>query len=125
MEEAESDPIDFYTAVRDIAGACGSTGWGEGNLRSCGSRTVVELMRQGLSPEQAALKTLERISAMARENHDAQGRLKPGFNVNFYVVNKRGEFAGASLWSGGRYAVADSSGARLQESAYLYKREKP
>src|SRR5580765_8828680 len=23
----ESDPIDFYTAVRDIAGACGSTGW--------------------------------------------------------------------------------------------------
>src|SRR3954463_14261470 len=24
----ESDPIDFYTAVRDIASACGSTGWG-------------------------------------------------------------------------------------------------
>ena len=23
----ESDPIEFYTAVRDIAGACGSTGW--------------------------------------------------------------------------------------------------
>ena len=24
----ESDPIDFYTAVRDIASACGSTGLG-------------------------------------------------------------------------------------------------
>lgn len=23
----EADPIEFYTAVRDIAGACGSTGW--------------------------------------------------------------------------------------------------
>ena len=23
----EGDPVDFYTAVRDIAGACGSTGW--------------------------------------------------------------------------------------------------
>ncbi len=23
----ESDPVDFYTAVRDIASACGSTGW--------------------------------------------------------------------------------------------------
>ncbi|GAA2154013.1 flavin-dependent monooxygenase [Nocardioides koreensis] len=23
----ESDPVDFYTAVRDLAGACGSTGW--------------------------------------------------------------------------------------------------
>src|SRR6201999_224522 len=23
----EADPVDFYTAVRDIASACGSTGW--------------------------------------------------------------------------------------------------
>ena len=23
----EADPIEFYTAVRDIASACGSTGW--------------------------------------------------------------------------------------------------
>jgi 3-hydroxy-9,10-secoandrosta-1,3,5(10)-triene-9,17-dione monooxygenase len=23
----EADPVDFYTAVRDVAGACGSTGW--------------------------------------------------------------------------------------------------
>src|SRR6476620_9940255 len=23
----EADPVDFYTAVRQIAGACGSTGW--------------------------------------------------------------------------------------------------
>src|SRR4051812_49660625 len=23
----EADPVDFYSAVRDIAGACGSTGW--------------------------------------------------------------------------------------------------
>jgi 3-hydroxy-9,10-secoandrosta-1,3,5(10)-triene-9,17-dione monooxygenase len=23
----EADPVDFYTAVRDISGACGSTGW--------------------------------------------------------------------------------------------------
>ena len=23
----ESDPVDFYTAVKEIAGACGSTGW--------------------------------------------------------------------------------------------------
>src|ERR1700710_2864924 len=23
----EADPVDFYSAVRDIASACGSTGW--------------------------------------------------------------------------------------------------
>ena len=114
-------------------GACGSTGWGEGNLRSCGSHTVVEFMRQGKSPEQAALATLERIVKMARENRDKNGR--PDFGLNFYVVNKKGDYAGASVWSGSygstgthhpaRFAVADASGARLTESAYLFKREKP
>ena len=121
----DSPVIGAGLYVDGEVGACGSTGWGEGNLRSCGSHTVVEFLRQGKSPEEAALKTLERISALARENHDARGRLKTDFNINFYVVNKKGEHAGAALWSGGHYAVADASGARLLESAYLYKREKP
>jgi N4-(beta-N-acetylglucosaminyl)-L-asparaginase len=131
----DSPVIGAGLYVDGAIGACGSTGWGEGNLRSCGSHTVVEYMRQGKSPEEAALMTLERISALARENHDAQGRLRPDFNINFYAVNKKGEFAGAALWSGSytksgkynpaRFAVADASGARLMESAYLYKREKP
>ncbi|HYV41744.1 MAG TPA: N(4)-(beta-N-acetylglucosaminyl)-L-asparaginase [Thermoanaerobaculia bacterium] len=130
----DSPVIGAGLYVDGEVGACGSTGWGEGNLRSCGSHTVVEFLRQGKPPEEAALKTLERISALARENHDARGRLKPGFNINFYVVNKKGEYAGAALWSGSyaksgtytpaRFAVADASGARLLESAYLYKREK-
>src|SRR5437870_1478580 len=129
----DSPVIGAGLYVDGEVGACGSTGWGEGNLRSCGSHTVVEFLRQGKSPEEAALKTLERISALAREHHDAAGRLKPDFNINFYVVNKKGEHAGAALWSGSygkrgyspaRHAVADASGARLVESAYLYKREK-
>jgi N4-(beta-N-acetylglucosaminyl)-L-asparaginase len=120
----DSPVIGAGLYVDGQVGACGSTGWGEGNLRSCGSHTVVEFMRQGLSPEQAALKTLERISALARENQDEQKRLKTGFNINFYAVNKKGEHAGAAMWSGGRYAVADSGGARLKDSAYLFKREK-
>ena len=114
-------------------GACGSTGWGEGNLRSCGSHTVVEFMRQGKSPEEAALKTLERIVALARENRDARGL--PKFNTVFYAVNKRGQYAGASVYDGtygatgkfsrAQFALADRSGARLLETAYLYKKEPP
>jgi len=113
-------------------GACGSTGWGEGNLRSCGSHTVVELMRQGKSPEEAALKTLERIVALAKDNRDGSGR--PNFQTVFYAVNKRGEYAGASVYDGiwgatgkfsrAQFAVADASGARLLETAYLYKKTK-
>src|SRR6478672_5505462 len=83
----DSPVIGAGLYVDGQVGACGSTGWGEGNLRSCGSHTVVEFMRQGMSPEQAALKTLERISALARENQDEQRRLKTGFNINFYAVN--------------------------------------
>jgi N4-(beta-N-acetylglucosaminyl)-L-asparaginase len=120
----DSPVIGAGLYVDGQVGACGSTGWGEGNLRSCGSHTVVEFMRQGKSPEEAALETLKRISALARENQDEQKRLRPGFNVNFYVVNKKGEHAGAAIWSGGHYAVADASGARRKDSAYLFKREK-
>jgi len=114
-------------------GACGSTGWGEGNLRSCGSHTVVEMMRQGKSPQEAALKTLERIVAFAKDNREDSGR--PKFQTVFYAVNKRGEYAGASVYDGSyggtgrfsraQFAVAESSGARLLETAYLYKKEPP
>ena len=114
-------------------GACGSTGWGEGNIRFCGSHTVVELMRQGKSPEEAALRTLERVVNGAKYYRDKNGQ--PDFNINYYVVNKKGEYAGASIWNGSygsgktlhpaRFAVADASGARLQESAYLLKKPAP
>src|SRR6185295_7747262 len=66
----DSPVIGAGLYVDGEVGACGSTGWGEGNLRSCGSHTVVEFMRQGLSPQAAALKTLERIAVLAKENHD-------------------------------------------------------
>jgi N4-(beta-N-acetylglucosaminyl)-L-asparaginase len=114
-------------------GACGSTGWGEGNIRGAGSHTVVELMRQGKSPEEAALETLKRIVAFARDNREDSGR--PKFQTVFYAVNKRGEYAGASVYDGiygstgkfsrAQFAIAESSGARLLETAYLYKREPP
>jgi N4-(beta-N-acetylglucosaminyl)-L-asparaginase len=113
-------------------GACGSTGWGEGTIRSCGSHTVVELMRQGKSPEEAALRTLERIVALAKEKRDGRGRYS-GENVIFYVVNKKGEYAGAAIFNGARgaagrftpsrFAVCDARGPRLENSAYLYRRE--
>jgi N4-(beta-N-acetylglucosaminyl)-L-asparaginase len=129
----DSPVIGAGLYVDGEVGACGSTGWGEGNLRSCGSHTVIEYLRQGKSPEEAALKTLERIVGMAKDRRDPSGR--PKFDLNFYVVNKKGEHAGAAVWSGNfggsgkftpaRFAVADASGARLRESAYLYKRERP
>ena len=101
-------------------GAAGSTGRGEANIKVCGAFLAVELMRQGLAPEAALMKVMERVIAMTeRRLLDERGR--PYFDLNFYAINKRGDWAGACAYQGSSYAVADAAGARLVESAYLYR----
>lgn len=100
-------------------GAAGSTGRGESNIMVCGAFLTVEFMRQGMHPTDAALATLRRVVAMTpprllRED----GR--PTFQLNFYAVNKRGEYGGAAI-TRSRFAVADAAGARVEDSAVLYE----
>ena len=47
--------------VDNAIGAATATGQGEDVIRICGSHLVVELMRQGLTPEAACKKAVERI----------------------------------------------------------------
>ena len=103
----------------NTVGAAGSTGRGEANIKACGGFLTVEFMRQGMTPEQACLKTLERVVAMT-ERRQLTERGRPWYDIQFYAVNKRGEVGGATMYQGARYAVADERGARLQECAYLY-----
>ena len=105
-------------------GSAGSTGRGEANLLTCGSHTVVEFLRDGLSPEEACLRALKRIAEkthLVPRHRDAKGR--PKFNVNFYCVNAAGRAAGAAIWSGSKYVVGDAEGVRRLDSAYLYKKD--
>ena len=108
--------------VDNDVGAAGSTGRGEAVIKTCGSHTVVEMMRQGMSPTDACLEALRRIATFTVEDklRDAQGR--PNFNVNYYAVNKAGEWGGAAIWSGTRYAVSTGEDTRLVDSAHLYDR---
>ena len=111
--------------VDNAVGAAGSTGRGEAVIQNCGAHTVVETMSQGKNPEQACLEALQRI---ADNNHLA--RLKrddgrPNFDVKFYALNKRGQYGGAAIWSGAKFAVHDGKGNRHEDCAYLYKRMKP
>ncbi len=110
--------------VDNDVGACGSTGRGEANLKTCASFMVVEFMRQGDSPEEAGLKALRRIVDNTVEPYLLDEKRRPRFNVNFYAVNKKGEFAGTAIWSGGKFAAHDGSDARLYESAYLFERDR-
>jgi N4-(beta-N-acetylglucosaminyl)-L-asparaginase len=108
--------------VDNEVGSAGSTGRGEANLTNCSSAMIVEFMRQGKSPEQACLEACKRIA-----DHNKMRRLKndagqPAFGVNFYALNRKGEYAGASIFEGASFAVHDGSKAKLVQMAYLYKR---
>jgi N4-(beta-N-acetylglucosaminyl)-L-asparaginase len=103
-------------------GAAGSTGRGEACIKACGAFLTVEFMRRGLSPTDACLETLRRVVATSEKRLlDEQGR--PTFGLNFYAVNKRGEFGGASFYSGRRYAAWDGASARHYDSAYLFEQD--
>jgi N4-(beta-N-acetylglucosaminyl)-L-asparaginase len=99
-------------------GAAGSTGRGESNIMVCGGFLTVEHMRQGMHPKDACLATLRRVVEKTPPRLlNAQGR--PTFGLQFYAVNKRGEYGGAGF-TPNRYAVCDERGARLEDLATVY-----
>lgn len=80
--------------VDNEVGAAGSTGRGEENIKICGAHTIVEMMRKGMSPTDACLEALHRVSKSYFDNKE---KLKK-FHINFYAVNKNGEYGGGTLW---------------------------
>ena len=113
--------------VDNEVGAAGSTGRGEECIKINGAHTVVEMMRRGASPTDACLEAIKRIAA----NYSNDKKKLEKFNINFYALNKRGEYGAATLWGFGvtrrgekrptRYAVHDGKENKLRESAYLFE----
>jgi len=102
-------------------GAAGSTGRGESNIKVCGGFMTVEGMRRGLAPTDACLETLRRVVATTEPRLlGPDGR--PKFDLNFYAVNKRGQFGGAAIFSGARFAVHDGTEPRLVDGGFLFER---
>jgi len=108
----------------NTVGAAGSTGRGEANIKVCGAFLIVELMRQGMSPDQACMKTIDRVIAMTERRLLDNGR--PLFDLQFYALAKDGRFGSATAYEGARFAVADSQGARLVTMPFKFTRsERP
>ncbi|MCI0339518.1 MAG: N(4)-(beta-N-acetylglucosaminyl)-L-asparaginase [Acidobacteria bacterium] len=105
--------------VDNDIGAAGSTGRGEECIYINGAHTVVENMRRGMSPTDAAMDAIKRIAARYGNNLEELRK----FNINFYAVNKRGEYGGAVLWKGGRFVVHDGKEAKIVESVFLFERK--
>jgi N4-(beta-N-acetylglucosaminyl)-L-asparaginase len=92
-------------------GAAGSTGRGEANLFSLCSFLIVELMRNGMSPKDAGMAALKRVAASTTEKRLLNARGLPNFNVNYYIVNAKGEHAGVALYES-RFAVCTEDGPK-------------
>jgi N4-(beta-N-acetylglucosaminyl)-L-asparaginase len=100
-------------------GAAGSTGLGEVNIMVCGAFLTVDQMRRGMKPTDACLETLRRAVRLS-EPRLLTPDGKPRYQLNFYAINKRGEFGSAALYAS-RFAVHDGTQARFVDAAHLYE----
>jgi N4-(beta-N-acetylglucosaminyl)-L-asparaginase len=96
-------------------GASGSTGRGEANLYNLCSFLVVEELRRGAHPKDAGMAALKRIKSSTIEKRLLNSRGEPNFGIAFYVLTKKGEHAGVTMYGGGdngTYACCDENGPR-------------
>jgi N4-(beta-N-acetylglucosaminyl)-L-asparaginase len=100
-------------------GAAGSTGRGEANLLSLASFLVVELMRNGQSPKDAGMTALKRVAAQTVEKRLLNSHGRPNFNVNYYILNARGDYAGVALYAS-NFAVCTEDGPRTVPAEALF-----
>ena len=98
--------------VDNEVGAATSTGVGEEVIRIVGSHLVVELMRQGYSPEKACREAVRRI---IRRSPDKSKNIQ----VGFLALNKKGEYGAYALQKGFTYAVK----SQKEETIYKGKSE--
>ena len=98
--------------VDNEVGACVATGQGEDVIRVAGSHTVVELMRQGLSPEAACKKTVERIMKIKKDK-------AKDIQVAFIALNKKGEFGAFALQKNFNYAIKNNQTDKLVDAKSL------
>jgi N4-(beta-N-acetylglucosaminyl)-L-asparaginase len=122
----DSPVIGCGLFVDNAVGAAGSTGRGEECIKINGAHTVVEMMRRGMSPADACLEALKRVSANYNNN---MAKLRQ-FNITFYALNKSGQYGAASLFgyrktrdgrARNQFAVHDGRENKHHPVAYLYE----
>ncbi len=98
--------------VDNEVGACTATGQGEDVIRVAGSHSVIELMRQGLSPEAACKKIIERIIRI-------KGEKAKDIQVGFLALNKKGQHGAYAIHKGFSYAIKTNELEKMIEAKYM------
>ena len=89
--------------VDNKVGAATATGLGEEIVKNVGSFLIVELMRQGKSPQEACEIAVQRIV-------DRAGDKAKDFQVGFIALNKKGEYGSYAIHKGFSITKNDASG---------------
>ncbi len=93
----------------EVGGAC-ATGMGEAVMRIAGTAIVVELMRNGRSPEEACKEAVYRIISKHKDMTNLQ--------VGFLALNKNGEYGGFSVYKGFNYALRTKDEDKMIDAQY-------
>lgn len=88
--------------VDNEVGGATATGVGEEVVRTVGSFLIVELMRQGKSPQEACEEGVKRIIAKNKNYND--------FQIGFIAINKNGETGSYCIQPGFTYRMYSEEG---------------
>ncbi len=109
----DSPVIGAGLYVDNEVGGATATGVGEEVIRIVGAHLIVELMRQGRSPQAACREAVERIikrnPARAKE-----------IQVGFLALNKKGEYGAYCLQKGFTYSVRNQHTDTVFQSNSIY-----
>ncbi len=97
----------------EVGGAV-ATGLGEEVLKTVGSFLIVELMRQGMSPQQACEEAIKRI--VTKPNSDFKN-----FQVCYIAMNKKGEIGSYAIHEWFSYSKFDNNGYKNIKSDFYLK----
>ena len=109
----DSPVIGAGLYVDNEIGAATATGVGEEVIRIVGAHLIVELMRQGYSPEAACKEGVERI---IKRNPSRAKEVQ----VGFLALNKKGESGAYCLQKGFTYAVRNNKEEKIYTSQSIY-----
>lgn len=82
----------------EVGGAC-ATGLGEAVLKTLGSFLIVELMRNGMTPQEACEEAIMRI--VKKQDYE-------NFQIGYLAIDKKGNYGAYAIHPGFNYAIAQN-----------------
>lgn len=98
--------------VDNEVGGCCATGMGEAVMKTLGSFLVVELMRQGASPQEACEQAIERIT---------KNQKYKDMQIGYLAINKKGEHGAYAVHPWFNYALNQNGKNELIDSPSFLK----